>query len=113
MRADGIFDRVAARVVNKGRIFLRDVRAKATRLFQRSTGVERYIWRAKGDHRTRKLHKELDGQEFSWDDPHPTEGHPGDAINCRCSAEPIPPEQGRRLSLAPLVELLRPRASRT
>lgn len=113
VRQDGIFERVAARIVNKGRIFLRDVRGKATRIYQRSTGVERYIWRAKNDGRTRKLHADLDGQEFSWNEGHPTEGHPGDSINCRCDAEPISPKKGRTLTIAPLIELIRPRAARS
>ena len=30
----------------------------------------------------------LDGTTQRWDDP-PSEGHPGEPINCRCVAEPV------------------------
>ena len=33
-------------------------------------------------------HWEREGQEFRWDQP-PEDGHPGQPIECRCSAEPI------------------------
>jgi SPP1 gp7 family putative phage head morphogenesis protein len=53
---------------------------------QESLGVERYEWSSSGDERVRKAHRKLDGQVRRWDDPHPTEGHPGSAIACRCVA---------------------------
>lgn len=55
---------------------------------QQALGVTRYIWRTVRDNRVREEHEELEGQIFSWADP-PEDGHPGDAINCRCSAEPV------------------------
>lgn len=55
---------------------------------QQSLGVTRFTWRSSGDDRVREEHADLDGEEFSYDDP-PSEGLPGEAILCRCSAEPI------------------------
>jgi SPP1 gp7 family putative phage head morphogenesis protein len=55
---------------------------------QRDLGVTRYIWRTSLDERVREEHRKLEGKEFSWSKP-PSEGHPGEAINCRCYAEPI------------------------
>lgn len=69
---------------------------------QQDAGIQRYGWRnaqdqrvvgnpaglypqgneAHGDHWARE------GQVFRWDQP-PEDGHPGQAILCRCAAEPI------------------------
>jgi uncharacterized protein with gpF-like domain len=38
----------------------------------------------------RDSHAEYDDQVFRWDEP-PAGGHPGQAHNCRCYAEPISP----------------------
>lgn len=59
-----------------------------TQLRQTNIGVKKYIWRTVGDDRVRDEHEELDDHEFSWDDA-PPDGHPGEAINCRCYAEPV------------------------
>lgn len=57
---------------------------------QTELGVDRFIWRAVGDERTRDLHEELDGEEFSFSEGgHETEGLPGEPVLCRCWAEPI------------------------
>lgn len=58
---------------------------------QQSLGIDSYIWRTVNDVRVRPEHEELDGQTFRWDEP-PSEGHPGEAIRCRCYAEGILPE---------------------
>lgn len=55
---------------------------------QVSLGVKRYIWRTAGDQRVRKEHADRENTMFSWDNP-PPDGHPGDAILCRCHAEPV------------------------
>lgn len=54
-------------------------------------GVQRYQWWSRRDNRVRDLHVRLHGTIRRIDDPHPTEGHPGDAINCRCGRRPIWP----------------------
>jgi SPP1 gp7 family putative phage head morphogenesis protein len=55
---------------------------------QQALGITRFTWRTVGDERVRPEHEDLDGQEFSYDDP-PDEGLPGEPVQCRCSAEPI------------------------
>lgn len=55
---------------------------------QTAAGIDKYIWRTALDERVRPEHAEREGEEFSWNDP-PDDGHPGEAINCRCYAEPV------------------------
>jgi SPP1 gp7 family putative phage head morphogenesis protein len=57
-------------------------------LRMRSAEVKKYIWRTSLDERVRPDHQEREGKIFSWSDP-PEDGHPGQPINCRCSAEPV------------------------
>lgn len=54
---------------------------------QKAIGVAKYVWRTARDNRVRDAHFDREGRTFSWDDP-PEDGHPGEAINCRCQAEP-------------------------
>lgn len=54
---------------------------------QEALGVEGYFWRTVRDQRVREEHAEREGQFFRWDDP-PEDGHPGEAVQCRCYAEP-------------------------
>lgn len=57
-------------------------------LRQQELGVSKYVWRTSLDERVRETHVELEGTEHAWNEP-PSEGHPGEAIQCRCSAEPV------------------------
>ena len=50
-----------------------------------------YIWRTVGDDQVRDSHAANEGKIFRWDNP-PDTGNPGDAINCRCTAEPYRPK---------------------
>ncbi|MCK5296953.1 MAG: minor capsid protein [Alphaproteobacteria bacterium] len=50
--------------------------------------TQAYIWRTKSDNKVRSSHAEREGKIFSWDNP-PEGGHPGEAYNCRCEAEPV------------------------
>lgn len=70
-----------------------------TQLRQTSLGVKRYTWVTAGDERVRgnpsgrspdaiPSHFARNGKKYSWNNP-PTGGHPGEAIQCRCWAEPI------------------------
>jgi hypothetical protein len=59
-------------------------------LRQQDLGIERYIWRSRDDSKVRDSHAEYDDQVFRWDEP-PAGGHPGQAHNCRCYAEPVAP----------------------
>ncbi|MFZ7141574.1 phage minor head protein [Avibacterium avium] len=66
---------------------------RLTQLRQENIGVKSYIWRGSLDERERLLHVEREGKEFRWDNP-PDDGHPGQPILCRCSAEAVLPEFG-------------------
>lgn len=69
--------------------------AELTRLRQQHAGVEEYEWRTVEDERVRPGHRALDRTTHKWDEP-PVEdprtghrAHPGEAVNCRCSAVPV------------------------
>lgn len=64
---------------------------------QTEAGITKYEWSTSGDERVREEHAALDGKTFSWDDP-PAEGHPGQSINCRCTALPVIEFEGLDLS---------------
>jgi SPP1 gp7 family putative phage head morphogenesis protein len=55
---------------------------------QGNLGITSFIWRTAMDNRVREEHEALEGKTFEWGDP-PSEGIPGEAINCRCYAEPV------------------------
>lgn len=60
-----------------------------------AAGSPGYVWTSQGDDRVRPHHEELDGQEFTWESGgDPEDGHPGEAINCRCRAFPQLPDEG-------------------
>lgn len=69
---------------------LRAFAGAINQLRQEELGVEVYIWRSQDDAKVRDLHAGYDDRLFRWDSP-PEGGHPGEAYNCRCYAEPIPP----------------------
>lgn len=71
-------------------------------LRQQDLGIERYIWRSQDDAKVRDSHAEYDDQVFRWDEP-PAGGHPGQAHNCRCYAEPITPGSRTDVILAELA----------
>jgi len=58
---------------------------------QQDLGIESYVWRTMRDSRVREEHRRRDGKRFRWDSP-PNGGNPGEAIQCRCYAEPVLPE---------------------
>ncbi len=58
---------------------------------QTDLGIEEYKWRTSMDERVRPAHADREGDTFRWDDP-PEGGHPGEPIQCRCTAEPILPK---------------------
>lgn len=68
-------------------------------LRQQDLGIERYIWRSQDDAKVRDSHAEYDDQVFRWDES-PAGGHPGQAHNCRCYAEPITPGSRNDVILA-------------
>lgn len=65
--------------------------AFAMRESQKEAGCTEYIWRSASDDRVRPAHKTRNGKTFSWDDP-PADGHPGEPVNCRCTALAVIPD---------------------
>ncbi len=53
----------------------------------RELGISHFIWRTANDERVRDEHAALEGQRFSYDNP-PSEGLPGEPVQCRCYADP-------------------------
>ncbi|SDN50598.1 Phage Mu protein F like protein [Lutimaribacter pacificus] len=53
-------------------------------------GIQQYIWRSRDDAKVRGSHAAYDDRVFRWNNP-PEGGHPGEAHNCRCYAEPVLP----------------------
>ncbi len=54
---------------------------------QKNIGVTHFIWRTANDERVRDEHQALNGRRFTYSSP-PSEGLPGEPIQCRCYAEP-------------------------
>lgn len=81
------------------------------RLKQTNAGVDQYIWRTSQDERVRPLHAQREGIRFSWDKP-PSDGHPGQPVRCRCTAEPdiehfLDPKEAREKAEAEQAETLK------
>lgn len=80
---------------NRARLIARDQTSKIqSQLHQQrmqNLGVVEYRWRTSGDERVRQSHSDNNGKIFRWDKP-PSTGHPGDDIQCRCTAEAIIPD---------------------
>lgn len=60
-----------------------------TKTRQQSVGVNKYQWSTSNDERVRPSHAEKEGKIFSWDEPPPDTGNPGEDIQCRCVAIPV------------------------
>jgi SPP1 gp7 family putative phage head morphogenesis protein len=57
----------------------------------KSLGIVSYKWRTRKDgNRVRATHRVREGKTFFYDKP-PRDGHPGQAVRCRCFEEPILP----------------------
>src|SRR5229473_2616445 len=74
----------AARIANDqvGKFF-----GELNKVRQTNLGITTYTWRTVGDNRVREDHDDREGEQFDWSDP-PEDGHPGEAVNCRCWPEP-------------------------
>lgn len=77
---------------SRARLIARDqvlsFNGELTRLRQQNVGVTRYRWLTLDDGKARDEHIANNGQIFSWDNA-PDTGHPTEAVNCRCQAQPI------------------------
>lgn len=78
---------------SRARLIARDQVLKAssamTQTRMTAVGVTRYRWSTSRDERVRPMHRELEGQIFSWSDPPVTNekgdrNHPGEDYQCRC-----------------------------
>ncbi len=81
---------------SRARLIARDQVAtlnhEITKQRQTSLGLEEYRWTTSLDERVRDEHSDRHGKVFRWDTP-PDDGHPGQAINCRCVATPVVPKK--------------------
>lgn len=62
--------------------------AKLNELQQLEAGVTKYVWNHSFEPNPRRHHVERQGNIYSWSRP-PRDGHPGQAINCRCTASAV------------------------
>ena len=65
------------------------INADFNRLRMVQAGIKGYIWRGRLDERERKLHKDLEGNKYKWNEKTGAESgaKPGEPIRCRCVAE--------------------------
>lgn len=91
---------------NRAKIIARDQTSKLqgilTQVRQESIGIDEYLWRNSKDQRVvgnpsgrypkgnaiHMNHWVREGKRYKWSDP-PADGHPGQAILCRCWAEAV------------------------
>lgn len=80
---------------NRARLIARDQASKLNAAMnqyrQEQAGITSYKWSTILDGRERPAHHARNGKIFSWDKP-PYDGAPGQAINCRCRALAIIPD---------------------
>lgn len=98
------------KAIKRAKLIARDqtskIAASLDKVRQTNLGIEEYIWSNSKDRRVRgnpsglypdvpknKNHWDREGQVFRWDSP-PADGHPGEAINCRCIAIPVIKKEG-------------------
>ena len=109
---------------NRARLIARDqigkLNGQLDRQKQTEAGIDTYVWRGSLDSRERPAHVAREGNVYKWSDP-PPDGHPGQPVQCRCTAEPdltdllgeeFKPED-TRLSVAATAQLAEERAANT
>lgn len=76
---------------NRAKLIARDqlgkINSRLSQVRQQSLGITHYYWSTSHDERVRDRHRRWDGDLIAWDSP-TIDGHPGQAINCRCTAIP-------------------------
>ena len=90
MAERGLVAESRARLIARDQIGKLNAAVSASR--QQSLGVVSYTWQTALDERVRPAHRARQGEVFNWAEP-PSDGHPGEPINCRCVARPIVPEE--------------------
>lgn len=63
------------------------INSRLSQIRQQSLGITHYFWSTSHDERVRDRHRRWDGDRIAWDTP-TIDGHPGQAIQCRCTAIP-------------------------
>lgn len=66
------------------------IHSAVNRANQTNAGVQFYTWQTARDSRVRKDHQDRQGLRYSWFES-PPDGHPGEPIQCRCTASPVAP----------------------
>lgn len=78
--------------VNRAALIARDQTLKLNGQLDRiknvNAGITHYIWRTSKDERVRSSHQHREGKRYSWKSGPPGGQHPGQDIQCRCTAEP-------------------------
>ena len=76
---------------NRARLIARDqlgkINSRLSQIRQQSLGITHYTWSTSLDERVRNKHRQWEGDLIAWDSP-PPDGHPGQPIQCRCTAIP-------------------------
>lgn len=60
-----------------------------TQMRHQQLGVEYYRWLTSQDERVRATHRDNSGHIFNWGEPPPDTGHPGNDVQCRCTASAV------------------------
>lgn len=63
------------------------INSRISQVRQQKLGITHYRWRTSRDERMRSTYRGREGDIIAWDDP-PPDGHAGQPIRCRCTAEP-------------------------
>ena len=76
---------------NRAKLIARDqlgkINSRLSQIRQQSLGITHYFWSTSLDERVRSKHAKWEGDRIAWDSP-TVDGHPGQAIQCRCTAIP-------------------------
>jgi SPP1 gp7 family putative phage head morphogenesis protein len=93
-RAEDVAAELEARLgvaEDRARLIARDqigkLNGELNKTRQEALGVDAFVWRTSRDERVRPAHAAREGKSFMWTEP-PADGIPGEAVNCRCFAEP-------------------------
>lgn len=91
VKGKSIVEKARNRAKNIARDQVGKLNGDLTKLRQTNIGIEEYWWRDSRDRRVRALHRKyanqsLAGKKFKWSKP-PPDGHPGQAVLCRCTPE--------------------------
>lgn len=77
---------------NRAKLIARDqtgsIFGQMTAKRHKEAGILKFRWSTSSDEKVRDKHRDLDGKEFTYKKP-PSEGLPGEPIQCRCVAIPI------------------------